>query len=302
VAESVSLQKKKDSDEEKSFEKKSKEESEESTTKIPIKSEDNIEDIPVKQEIMDVKKELEDNKMDITPIKQEDNKMDITPINQEDIKKEEIKNEEIKNEEIKNEEIKNEEIKNEEIKNEEIKKEDIKNEDIKSENIKSETIDAMDVDEPAPITEKSNDKSSMATESDSNIKEKKEELNDNARKVMFHNIMDNSHIPLEDDMEFELYMYKFLCMQFGVENVTSENMALPIILDYFGSNEGVTYSTYDNDTSKLTINVNNKDSQKKKEDDNEKSEKSNNSGKKLWKVHIDSHCCTIDRKTLVSIK
>ena len=226
---------------------------------------------------MDVKKELEDNKMDITPIKQEDNKMDITPINQEDIKKEEIKNEEIK-------------------------KEDIKNEDIKSENIKSETIDAMDVDEPAPITEKSNDKSSMATESDSNIKEKKEELNDNARKVMFHNIMDNSHIPLEDDMEFELYMYKFLCMQFGVENVTSENMALPIILDYFGSNEGVTYSTYDNDTSKLTINVNNKDSQKKKEDDNEKSEKSNNSGKKLWKVHIDSHCCTIDRKTLVSIK
>jgi len=207
---------------------------------------------------------------------------------------------ESKSMETENENIEKEiSIKSEDV---DIKMEEVKNElnDIK--NIKNEIIDAMDVD-PVGEVKTENEKSTKDTETDSKTDTKDKEnnsddiMNDNTRKVMFHNIMDNSHVPLEDDMEFELYMYKFLCMQFGIENVTSENMSLPIMLDYFGS-EGVTYNMYDNETSKLTLGVDNNDV-KKKVDKNEKTEVKS-SDKKLWKVHIDNYCCTIDRKTLVS--
>jgi len=217
--------------------------------------------------------------------------------------KSELYNDNIKKEmRIKSENIDNDNIKEDSIKQkiENIKKElgsdDIKMEEINKElddksNIKTEIVDAMDVDPSEEKTE--NEKSSNTTEKETN---NDDSLNDHARKVMFHNIMENSHIPLEEDMEFELYMYKFLCMQFGVENVTSENMSLPIMLDYFGS-EGVTYNMYDNETSKLTIGVDNSDIKNKKIDKNEKQE-IKSSDKKLWKVHIDNYSCTIDRKTL----
>jgi len=167
-------------------------------------------------------------------------------------------------------------------------------------NKKTEVVDAMDIDDTNLAEDEDKLEKNKDNKMDLKIPEDKEEsLSDSVRKVMFHNIMDNSHIPLEEDMEFELYMYKFLCMQFGVENVTSENMSLPIMLDYFGSNDGVTYNIYDNETSKLTIKVDKNDNKKRKEDKSVKLDtKSNNSGKKMWKVHIDNHSCTIDRKTL----
>jgi len=222
------------------------------------------------------------------------NKPIKTEIYNDSIKKEmPIKSENTDSDDIKKDFIKQKIENIKKLGSEDIKMEEINKESDDKSNIKTEIVDAMDVDPSEEKTE--NEKSSNTTEKETN---NDDSLNDHARKVMFHNIMENSHIPLEEDMEFELYMYKFLCMQFGIENVTSENMSLPIMLDYFGS-EGVTYNMYDNETSKLTIGVDNNDIKNKKIDKNEKQEiKSSN--KKLWKVHIDNYCCTIDRNTLVS--
>jgi len=164
-------------------------------------------------------------------------------------------------------------------------------------NVKTEVVDPMEVDESLDDKLSKENKDELSKNKDNS---KDEILSEQAKKVMFHNIMDNSHIPLEEDMEFELYMYKFLCMQFGIENVDSENMPLPIMLDYFGSSDGVTYNNYDRETSKLSIKVDNDAKNKKDNNSISDTTRSNNNGKKLWKVHIDNHCCTIDRKTLVS--